>query len=153
MNSYNNGKSNGKYKHGHSGKNKSETYWAWHAMLQRCNTKSDKRYKDYGGRGIEVCDRWFSFSNFLLDMGEKPKGETLDRQNNNKGYTKSNCRWVTVQVNCQNRRTTVLNKKLVLEIRKLKNTGMLIKDIAAKLNINYGTCRSVTSGKSWSNIQ
>lgn len=64
-------------------------------MKERCLNPKHKAYKAYGGRGITVCKRWLVFENFLEDMGERPEGKTLDRKDNDKGYTKSNCRWAT----------------------------------------------------------
>ena len=73
----------------------SRAYGVWQAMRDRCSNSNRVDYKYYGGRGISVCARWQKFENFLEDMGEPPKGLTLDRVDNDKGYTKSNCRWAT----------------------------------------------------------
>ena len=70
-------------------------YNNWVDMKQRCFNKNNPRYKDWGGRGITVCKRWMIFENFLADMGEKPKGKTLDRKDNDGNYCKKNCRWAT----------------------------------------------------------
>lgn len=89
------GKNNPKYAHG---KNRSPEHIAWKAMKQRCsNNPNYARFNDYYGRGIRVCKRWEkSFSNFLKDMGKKPSPKhSLDRINNDKGYSKRNCRWAT----------------------------------------------------------
>jgi hypothetical protein len=75
-------------------------------MLARCFNPNDAMYHRYGGRGIKVCDRWVGkdgFNNFIEDMGAQPKGLTLDRIDNDKGYSKENCRWVDRKI--QNRNT------------------------------------------------
>lgn len=80
------------------------TYTVWANMLDRCRRITNPAYKNYGGRGITVCARWVKFENFLADMGERPKGLTLDRKNNDKGYSKRNCRWATWVEQQNNRR-------------------------------------------------
>jgi len=91
-------------KHGHASK-QTKTYNSWRSMLERCRLRGSKSYADYGGRGVQVCDRWLSFENFLADMGERPPGKTLDRYPDNDGnYEPGNCRWATALQQRHNRR-------------------------------------------------
>lgn len=79
------------------------TYRSWAAMRDRCSRKEHSHYASYGGRGIAVCERWQeSFQEFLADMGERPHGTTLDRIDNDRGYSKDNCQWSTRSVQNKN---------------------------------------------------
>lgn len=91
------------------GKCRTDEYIVWRGMKERCNNKNNSHYKDYGGRGIQVCDRWInSFSNFLSDMGKRPSSKhTLDRVDVNGNYEPSNCRWSTVEEQSSNKRNSV----------------------------------------------
>jgi hypothetical protein len=81
------------------------TYQCWSDMKQRCYNKRCRDWPNYGGRGISVCERWLEdFQNFLEDMGPKPEGLTIDRVDVNGNYCKSNCRWLSREEQCRNRR-------------------------------------------------
>lgn len=111
MNAIQNGKS-GRFEpvHGHcTGTYISATWNAWHAMIGRCEYPSHRLWKRYGGRGITVCDAWRkSFIAFLKDMGDNPKGMSLDRIDNNSGYFKDNCRWATRSQQQRNKTNSVM---------------------------------------------
>lgn len=133
--------------HGYCG---TPEYVTWRSMKQRCGDPSQISYDDYGGRGITVCDRWRdSFEAFLADMGERPsKNHSIDRVDNSKGYSKSNCRWAT---NKEQGRNTRRNRMLTLNGRTLcvaewaERLGMSDATILSRLGRGWSVERALTT--------
>ena len=120
--------------HGHSvGGKASPTYVSWHSIITRCTLKDDKHYRDYGGRGITICDRWLnSFELFLADMGERPtKSHTTERINNDGNYEPANCRWATKKEQSRNMRSNVVIEH--------NGRSMILADWLIELNVNTQT--------------
>ena len=85
-------------------------YGIWSGMIHRCTNKNIPNYKNYGGRGIYVCERWLKFDNFVSDMGNRPsQPHSIDRINNDDGYHPKNCRWSLPREQQLNKRNS--NKK------------------------------------------
>lgn len=95
--------------HGESSRKISKEYRTWIHMNGRCYTPTDHKYKNYGARGITVCDRWrASYENFLADMGRAPSPKhSLDRKENNGNYEPGNCRWTTNKTQANNKRNNL----------------------------------------------
>lgn len=88
------------------------TWRIWVNMIQRCENKNNPSYqKWYGARGITLCKRWHSYANFVADMGECPNGLTIERKNNERGYSPSNCKWATWSEQNKNKRNSQRNRK------------------------------------------
>lgn len=122
-------KIHGNTAHGHRPRNgkTSPTYESWRGMIARCEAKNHKNYALYCNR--KICKRWFQFKNFLMDMGERPLGTTIDRIDNNKGYSKSNCRWATQHEQHRNHSRNILVT--------IKGKTQCLKDWAKDLNLSY----------------
>jgi|CXWL01.1.fsa_nt_gi hypothetical protein len=100
------GKSKGNWKHGTA---KEKWYSVWHGMMDRCYNPNHPAYKNYGKRGIKVCFRWHDPRTFFKDMGYKPEpGLSIERVDNNLGYSPENCRWSTFMEQGKNRRNNHL---------------------------------------------
>ena len=100
-------------------------------MMDRCYLRAHKSFKDYGGRGIKVCERWVEFSNFLSDMGVRPDGRQLGRIDNEGGYSPDNCRWETPRQNSNNKRN---NRLLTYD-----GLTLTVSQWSETLNISSGT--------------
>lgn len=128
--------------HGHSRERTSSPIrFSWTAMTQRCANPKNKEYRNYMARGITVYEPWKKFENFLADIvkeiGERKKGTTLERKDNNKGYEPGNVRWATPKEQCNNQRT---NRRITLNSRTLtvaqwaEEKGLPYMTIMARLN-------------------
>lgn len=121
-------------KHAKHNKTKTRIYRIWSSMKQRCYYKSLKQYKNYGGRGIEVCEEWkkdfMNFYNWAMNNGYE-EHLTLDRIDSNKNYCPENCRWATYKEQENNRRN---NRKIFY-----KNDIYTISELSNLLNIPYAT--------------
>jgi|SRR5450631_309226 len=115
---------------------------AWMSMNNRCNNENDRQYVDYGGRGIHICERWLSFENFLEDMGNKPSPQhSIDRIDNELGYSKDNCRWATTKEQANNRRS---NRLLIID-----GITKTLSECADEYQISYGVIQNRLK-KGWS---
>lgn len=134
-----------------TGTKETRAYRTWVSMHRRCNgtTTSGKKY--YVDRGITVCERWKSFENFLADMGEPPLKRSIDRMDNDRGYSPDNCRWATAKEQSINRRPhgTMASDSLAQrlktmsdqELRKLFD-GCSIADIHRLARLINLSCKS-----------
>lgn len=121
---------------------RSKTYDVWAAMIQRCTNSNNPNYPRYGGRGITVCDRWRTFENFLADMGERPAGLSIEREDNDGHYAPGNCRWATRAEQASNTRRNV---KVTLQ-GQTKTVSEWCRD----LGLNVSTVFKRISRSGWS---
>lgn len=125
-------------------------YQAWGAMMHRCYNPHNKRWKDYGGRGIRVCERWHKFESFRDDMGPHPgKGWTLDRIDNNGDYEPSNCQWSTQTEQQRNRSITKLTLPQAREIKRRRLAGEPLLALCQEFSICMATASNIAHGKLW----
>lgn len=121
---------------------RSKEYWVWSAMMQRCTNPKNKAYKNYGGRGINVCEKWRSFKGFAEDMLPRPPGAMLDRINNDEGYSPENCRWTDRKTQNSNRRNCIYVQHGGKQIT--------LKERCRQLGISYGPVVKRVQDRGWS---
>jgi hypothetical protein len=131
------------------GRTETTEYVAWRSMLSRCLNPKVEEYPNYGGRGIQVCDRWASFEAFFADMGERPTdGHSLDRKDVNGNYEPGNCRWATSREQAENTRA---NRVLDHDGESLclsawaRRTGIAERTIATRLDLGWSVAEALTT--------
>lgn len=108
---------------------------AWISLRDRCGNPNNKEFRNYGGRGIKVCERWLnSFENFLTDMGKRPPGMSIERDDVNGDYEPNNCRWATAGEQARNKRNN--------RIFCYDGLTMTMTDWAAHLGVSLQTLNS-----------
>ncbi len=140
------------------GMSNSHEFAIWSGMIQRCTNPLNKAFKNYGGRGINVCDRWkSSYENFFSDMGRRPgPNYSIERVDNDRGYEPSNCIWATASQQAKNRRNgsargeqakhSKLTEGAVLEIRCSDLTNA---ELGRKFGVTRSAIYNVRNGLSW----
>jgi hypothetical protein len=115
----------------------------WKTIRSRCYNEKSKDYGRYGGRGIVMCDEWRdSFESFYRDMGDRPPEHTIDRIDNDLGYSKGNCRWCTTKEQGRNKRNTIF-----VEYNGEKRP---LIEVCEELSINYGSVANRIRRLGWS---
>lgn len=112
------------------GMHKHPLYWTWVQMKQRCK---NPKYGYWAGKGINVCARWDSFATFLEDVGERPDGYSLDRENNDGNYEPSNCRWAT---RAGQQRDYIVSEETQALIKRLRADGLSQQTIANMVGVH-----------------
>ena len=130
--------------HGMAGTNQ---YHIWQGMRQRCSNNNNKRFHCYGGKGVEVCDKWSTFNGFWEDMEDGYEvGLTLDRIDSNLGYNKENCQWITLSENSAKTNRV----RPVIQMDKKHNeikTWSTAREAALALGLTAGHISAVCHGK------
>lgn len=126
------------------GMSKTRIYRVWKTMHERCVQPANKRYKNYGGRGIKVCERWNDFLSFLSDMGPRPDGigrATIERIDNDGNYEPSNCRWASYKDQARNTRRSYRVT--------YRGENFVLSELIEKLGLHYGTVYYRIKEKGW----
>lgn len=133
----------------HGQSRRTAEYRTWAHLKGRCLNPKDDGFKDYGGRGIKVCDRWLSFENFYQDMGSRPPGHSIERVDVNGNYEPSNCVWLPIKHQARNTRATRFKQEEVDEIRKRLSAGEAAKKISEEYGVSAGHIRQIKRGEIW----
>lgn len=133
------------------GQSRKTTYRIWDGMIRRCSDPKNPQYKYYGGKGINVCNKWKKFSGFFEDMGVRPPGLTLERKDSHGNYEKANCIWATYTTNLRNRPGYIkLSIEKAQEIRKLLQEGALSQRKIAKMyNVPHSIIGKIKNNEIW----
>lgn len=120
---------------------KSGAWKSWVTIRDRCENANDPAYKNYGARGITVCERWRDFRNFFADMGERPSGASIDRIDNEGSYEPNNCRWASRTEQARNKRNNI---NVTID-----GVTRCLADVAAERGIKYRTAHARIVDRGW----
>lgn len=127
-------------------------YIIWGNMKARCNRSTNPRFKDYGGRGISICYEWDNdfamFYRWAMSNGYDDR-LTIERIDNDRGYSPGNCKWIPREEQSRNRRKTKLNERKAEAIRNLKATGMKSSAVAKIFSIDRHHVNAIVRGDVW----
>jgi hypothetical protein len=131
------------------GKTKLPVYKIWKGMKNRCYNKNNSEFKNYGARGIQVCDRWHDFEKFLEDMPGFEKGLSIERLDVKKGYSPENCKWIEHRLQGKNTRLTKMNYDKAQEAIHLRSNGLTYKQIAKNFGVGKSCINHILNKRSW----
>lgn len=126
------------------GQSRTPMYVLWMGIRNRCENESHIGYPRYGGSGIKVCKRWLNFSNFIADMGERPKNKSIDRIDPMGDYSPENCRWATAKEQADNKKNAIfleLDGKRMPVTDWSKEIGICVNTIYHRLRKGWGVER------------
>lgn len=127
----------------------SKTWGIWRGMMRRCYEVTNQHYHLYGAKGKLVEDRWHTFQNFFEDMGECPENHSLDRINNDLGYSKDNCRWANYETQNNNRgdynHNITLNGITKTQAQWARELGVNDTTIAGRLKKGWSIEKALTT--------
>lgn len=131
------------------GYTKTPTYRTWDKMIQRCSNPKNEEFRNYGGRGIQICERWrLSFKAFLEDMGARPEGMSIDRYPDKNGnYEPSNCRWATPTEQCNNtrvNRTITHDGRTGTYVEWARWQGWPLHTVGNRIGVGWDEVRAIT---------
>ncbi len=133
------------------------TYQSWRSMRERVLNDGHDAYSRYGGKGIEICDRWLNgsgnmtgFECFLADMGERPDGHSIDRIDTNGHYEPGNCRWTTPDIQARNATDTKMSGIDVGILHSMvANDNASLSDLADRFGISKQHAWKIKTGQRW----
>lgn len=131
------------------GKTNLPEYKIWKGMKNRCYNKNNSEYKNYGNRGITVCERWHDFENFVQDMPGFKRGLSIERINVNHGYCPENCKWIEHRLQGRNTRLVKMSIKSAKEVLLMRGNGLTYRKIADYFEVGKSCVSHIINKRSW----
>lgn len=131
------------------GKTQLPVYNIWKGMKNRCYNKNNSEFKNYGARGISVCERWHDFEKFLEDMPGFKRGLSIERLDVEKGYCLENCKWIEHRLQGRNTRLTKMSQDKAQEAIQMRNNGLTYRQIAEHFKVGKSCISHILNKRSW----